>query len=87
MDKEYLGDGVYVEEDRNNYSGCIKLTTGDGKQDTNWIYLEPNEINKLLGYISRMRHDEPEPDEPEKTENFAKRYAATNPDWPFDGGA
>ena len=37
MDKQYLGDGVYVEVD----GGMFKLTTENGIEATNTIYLEP----------------------------------------------
>jgi hypothetical protein len=36
--KRYLGDAVYVEIER----GMFKLTTSDGMEDTNTIYLEPD---------------------------------------------
>lgn len=38
MNKSYLGDGVYVEFDESGR--MIKLTTSDGTEDTNTIYLE-----------------------------------------------
>ena len=43
-EKEYLGDGVYVEEE----GGMIKLTTEDGMRVTNCIYLEPDVWRALL---------------------------------------
>jgi hypothetical protein len=37
-DKQYLGDGVYVRTDD---AGNIILTTENGVEETNTIYLEP----------------------------------------------
>lgn len=47
MKKVYLGDGVYVEIER----GMLKLTTEDGLQTTNTIYLEPAVFNALQRYV------------------------------------
>ena len=43
MDKEYLGDGVYlqIEDD------ILKLTTENGYSATNTIYLEPDIYDRL----------------------------------------
>ena len=49
--KEYLGDSVYC-----NYDGySISLTTENGFGATNEIYLEPEVIEGLLDYISRLK--------------------------------
>lgn len=49
--KVYLGDGVYVEVE----SGMIKLTTENGIEDTNTIYLEPEVLTKFLQYIDSLK--------------------------------
>lgn len=47
MSKEYLGDAVYAEYD--GYG--VTLTTEDGVSTTNQIYLEPEVLLELLGYV------------------------------------
>lgn len=42
--KEYLGDGVYVEVDNE----MIALTTSDGISTTNIVYLEPEVLFSFL---------------------------------------
>jgi hypothetical protein len=49
--KEYLGDGVYAELDR----GMVKLTTENGIEVTNTIYLEPEVIDTLLRYLEKLK--------------------------------
>ena len=49
MPKEYLGDGVYVDIE----DGMIKLTTENGIEVTNTIYLEPNVYSALQEYVKR----------------------------------
>lgn len=53
MNKQYIGDSVYVED--NGYG--VTLTTNKGHQDDprNVIILEPEVIQGLLGYIERMK--------------------------------
>ena len=51
MNKEYLGDGVYIEVERN----MLKLTTSDGIQNTNTIYFEDFVLDALESYIKRLR--------------------------------
>ena len=51
MPKSYLGDGVYADEE----NGMLKLTTEDGIDVTNEIFLEGEVIEALFGYISRTR--------------------------------
>lgn len=48
MSKEYLGDGVYVEIDN---AWMVKLTTEDGIQATNTIYLEPEVLGALKRWL------------------------------------
>lgn len=45
--KEYLGDGVYVE----NYYGDLMLST-DRSGVTHWIVLGPAEYAALLAYVA-----------------------------------
>lgn len=52
--KSYLGDGVYA--DVNDYG--ITLTTENGIEATNTIYLEPAVIAALLAFIERVRKGE-----------------------------
>jgi len=49
MTKQYLGDAVYMEDDR-VYGGLI-LTTENGVEVTNRIVLEPEAIPYLLKYM------------------------------------
>jgi hypothetical protein len=52
MEPQYLGDGVYATL---NDFGQIALTTGDhdpAKAD-NTIYLEPEVIRELIGFMKR----------------------------------
>lgn len=46
--KEYLGDGVYVVVE----DGSLVLTTENGIEATNTIYLEKVVIQSLLNYIN-----------------------------------
>ena len=50
-DKDYLGDGVYINHD--NFHTI--LTTEDGMSVQNTIYLEPGMSKKIMGYEARMR--------------------------------
>jgi hypothetical protein len=49
--KAYLGDGVYVDLD----SGMIKLTTEDGIQATNTIYLEAEVYQNFIQWVKRLQ--------------------------------
>lgn len=55
--KAYLGDAVYA--DIGAYG--IALTTSDGISDTNTIYLEPEVIAALLGYLEKQGYMEKGP--------------------------
>lgn len=55
MKHHYLGDAVYVEF--NGYH--VKLTTFDGIEDTNTIYLEPEVLDALLMFIKSLNRQEP----------------------------
>jgi hypothetical protein len=48
---QYLGDGVYCEVEH----GMIKLMTWNGIQTTNTIYLEPEVVDALMQYLSRLK--------------------------------
>jgi len=51
MNKDYLGDGVYAEWDGER----IVLTTENGIEATNIIYLELEVIVGLERYLARLR--------------------------------
>jgi hypothetical protein len=51
MMKEYIGDGVYVDESR----GMIRLTAENGESITNTIYLEVEVWEALCSYVARFR--------------------------------
>lgn len=53
MDKDYLGDSVYIEKD--NMSGGIVLTTDNGMGPDAIIYMEPDIIREFEAYIKRHR--------------------------------
>lgn len=52
MAKTYLGDGVYADVDN---AGQLVLTTEDGINTTNTIYLEPEVVFALFEYIKELR--------------------------------
>ena len=51
MKKQYLGDGVYVEVDS---AGRIVLTTENGIEVTNTIYLDLDILAELNNFIKRL---------------------------------
>lgn len=53
MTKEYLGDSVYIEVD----DGMFKITTEDGRQVSNTIYLEPAVYQALVRYTTKAFAD------------------------------
>ena len=55
MEKEYLGDAVYVNEWDDCGPGGIVLTTEDGYNVTNKVYLEPEVLAAFLRYIERYK--------------------------------
>lgn len=57
VEKEYLGDGVYVEPD----CGGLRLTTENGINVTNTIVLEPEVYAALLRYADKHRQPETKP--------------------------
>lgn len=50
--KEYIGDGVYIQE--GNIVGGIILTTEDGISVQNEIYLEDEHIIAIVKYCERI---------------------------------
>jgi len=51
MKKIYLGDGVYA-----NFDGYhVVLTTENGIEITNTIYLDPDALSSLLEYIKTTK--------------------------------
>lgn len=50
MNKEYLGDGVYVARADNG----LVLTTENGIRITNTIFLEPEVLLALGEYVKRL---------------------------------
>jgi hypothetical protein len=51
----YLGDGVYAQIER----GMIKLTTSNGLQVTNEIYLEDSVVDAFIKYLVSIGWLEP----------------------------
>ena len=55
--KKYLGDGVYIE-----YDGFgMRLTTEDGLDTTNEIYIEPTVWKALLVYVEKLQTEMQKP--------------------------
>ena len=52
-DKAYIGDGVYVEFD--GYG--LLLTTENGIETTNSIYLEPDVYSSLVLFVADIRRN------------------------------
>lgn len=50
MNKEYLGDSVYVEVE----DGMVKLTTENGFGASNTIYLEQNVVDAFLSWYKQL---------------------------------
>jgi len=57
MTKEYVGDGVYADVRH----GMIRLTTENGMNTTNVIYMEAEVWRALESYVARFRES---PDAP-----------------------
>lgn len=51
MNKEYIGDSVYVEVEY----GMLKLTTENGFGPSNTIFLEPNVMDNLIQYYNKAK--------------------------------
>ena len=51
--KTYLGDGVYADLE----GGMIKLTTEDGREPSNTIYLEHETLLALEQYVAYLRRE------------------------------
>ena len=52
--KEYLGDGAYVEYDGWN----IILSTSNGIEETNRVYLEPPCLERFLQFLEEIKNNE-----------------------------
>lgn len=57
-DKQYLGDGVYVDFD----GYMLILTTEDGIRVLNKIYLEPAVYENLIRYVEELQRRKSEKD-------------------------
>jgi len=53
MEKQYLGDAVYVQEE----GGDVVLTTEDGISETNTIILEPTVLRSLDEWLKRRAQE------------------------------
>lgn len=51
MNKDCLGDGVYAEIE----DGMVKLTTENGIEASNTIFLEPQVLDALNRYVERIK--------------------------------
>jgi hypothetical protein len=51
--REYLGDGVYVEI--NAESNALTLFTANGIRETNRVVLEPEVLAKFEAFLERLR--------------------------------
>ena len=50
MTKAYLGDSVYADTE----NGMVKLTTENGYEPSNTIYLEPEVLSALVNYAKHF---------------------------------
>lgn len=53
MKKEYIGDSVYVEIE----DGMVKLTTENGREPSNTIYLERAVYGALVEYMKSLGYE------------------------------
>lgn len=56
VEKRYLGDGVYI--DYSPMSGMLVLTTENGYEVTNTIFLESEVYEELLRYVKDLNSNE-----------------------------
>jgi hypothetical protein len=49
--RKYLGDGAYVDSD----GWHVILTTANGLNETNRIYLDPRCVENLIEYIESLK--------------------------------
>lgn len=47
--KQYLGDGVYIQD--SHYGNGLKITTEDGISETNVIHLETEVVESLIKFL------------------------------------
>jgi len=50
--KCYLGDGVYAKEGR--WKGQVVVYASDGLVDSNHVFLEANEIERLISFAKEQ---------------------------------
>ena len=50
--KDYLGDGVYIEQ--GDWEGQVILTTEDGIEAYNTIYMEKDEITGFIKFCKKI---------------------------------
>lgn len=55
IEKDYMGDGVYIEQE--DLDGSIVLTTENGIDITNSIYIEPQVWDAIKRYMQRVEDD------------------------------
>ena len=55
MDKSYIGDGIYIKE--GDFVGQFELTTEDGINAQNIIYLETEHIETINQYVKRSMEE------------------------------
>lgn len=54
MEKDYIGDGVYVELVDNGFDSMLKLTT-ERSNGEHVIYLDQSVYEALLRYVKRLK--------------------------------
>lgn len=53
IEKEYIGDGVYIQP--GNYKGCVILTCENGIETYERIHLEPDMVKNIMNYVEKMK--------------------------------
>jgi len=53
MQKEYLGDSVYAEFE----DGMLKLTTENGEDPSNTIFIEEDVYMALIRYVDKIKRE------------------------------
>lgn len=53
MTKQYLGDSVYVEVE----NGMLKLTTENGEETSNTIFMEEEVYDNLVKYVNTLKRE------------------------------